>query len=255
MTAAPLERGARRRKRDVCHCSYCCYPQNDEPGTTARYGAKSHPRAGTAADVPRRRACNAHRRVRSCSPGASCRRSSVTSAPKDCSSRSSAVRSRRSRSARWSTSRFRSRARRCRSTASIRSQHAGGYGVFFPERDPAGRANPLSRFGRISAQLQRSSLSQRLKVLEAARVARLRAWSRVLRCAHSRLGRFACVNDFILGCGLCRARSGLRARTRVSDRGGAATTARRAAGRSHHGRARRFHSGRHRVRPSATAAS
>lgn len=48
----------------------------------------------------------------------------------------------------------------------IRSQHAGGYGVFFPERDPAGRANPLSRFGRISAQLQRSSLSQRLKVLK-----------------------------------------------------------------------------------------
>ncbi len=39
----------------------------------------------------------------------------------------------------------------------IRSQHAGGYGVAFPERDPAGRANPLSRFGRISAQLQRSS--------------------------------------------------------------------------------------------------
>jgi hypothetical protein len=48
----------------------------------------------------------------------------------------------------------------------IRSQHAGGYGVFFPERDPAGRSNPLSRFGRISAQLQRSSLSQRLKVLK-----------------------------------------------------------------------------------------
>ena len=48
----------------------------------------------------------------------------------------------------------------------IRSQHAGGYGVAFPERDPAGRANPLSRFGRISAQLQRSSLSQRLKVLK-----------------------------------------------------------------------------------------
>jgi hypothetical protein len=47
----------------------------------------------------------------------------------------------------------------------IRSQHAGGYGVSFPERDPTGRANPLSRFGRISAQLQRSSLSQRLKVL------------------------------------------------------------------------------------------
>jgi PilZ domain len=48
----------------------------------------------------------------------------------------------------------------------IRSQHEGGYGVFFPERDPTGRANPLSRFGRISAQLQRSSLSQRLKVLQ-----------------------------------------------------------------------------------------
>jgi hypothetical protein len=48
----------------------------------------------------------------------------------------------------------------------IRSQHAGGYGVHFPERDPAGRANPLNRFGRISAQLQRSSLSQRLRVLK-----------------------------------------------------------------------------------------
>jgi hypothetical protein len=48
----------------------------------------------------------------------------------------------------------------------IRSQHEGGYGIFFPERDPAGRANPLGRFGRICAQLQRSSLSQRLKVLE-----------------------------------------------------------------------------------------
>jgi len=48
----------------------------------------------------------------------------------------------------------------------IRSEHEGGYGVFFPDRDPTGRANPLSRFGRISAQLQRSSLSQRLKVLK-----------------------------------------------------------------------------------------
>jgi hypothetical protein len=48
----------------------------------------------------------------------------------------------------------------------IRSQHEGGYGVHFPERDPAGKANPLSRFGRISAQLQRTSLSQRLKVLK-----------------------------------------------------------------------------------------
>jgi len=48
----------------------------------------------------------------------------------------------------------------------IRSQHAGGYGVHFPERDPVGRANPLGRFARISAHLQRSSLSQRLKVLK-----------------------------------------------------------------------------------------
>jgi hypothetical protein len=48
----------------------------------------------------------------------------------------------------------------------IRSQRAGGYGIFFPERDASGRANPLSRFGRISVALQRTSLSQRLKVLK-----------------------------------------------------------------------------------------
>ena len=48
----------------------------------------------------------------------------------------------------------------------VRSHHEGGYGIHFPERDPVGRANPLSRFGRISAQRQRSSLSQRLKVLK-----------------------------------------------------------------------------------------
>jgi hypothetical protein len=48
----------------------------------------------------------------------------------------------------------------------VRSQRAGGYGIYFPERDPAGRANPLGRFARISAQLQRSSLSQRLRVLD-----------------------------------------------------------------------------------------
>jgi hypothetical protein len=48
----------------------------------------------------------------------------------------------------------------------VRSQHENGYGLLLPERDPAGRANPVSRFGRISAQLQRSSLSQRLKVLK-----------------------------------------------------------------------------------------
>lgn len=48
----------------------------------------------------------------------------------------------------------------------VRSQHAGGYGIQFPDRDPAGRANPVGRFARISAHLQRSSLSQRLKVLK-----------------------------------------------------------------------------------------
>lgn len=48
----------------------------------------------------------------------------------------------------------------------IRSLRADGYGLHFPERDAAGRGNPVSRFGRISAQLQRTSLSQRLKVLK-----------------------------------------------------------------------------------------
>jgi hypothetical protein len=48
----------------------------------------------------------------------------------------------------------------------IRSEHGGGYGIFFPPRDRLGRPNPLARFERISAYLQRSSLSQRLKVLK-----------------------------------------------------------------------------------------
>lgn len=48
----------------------------------------------------------------------------------------------------------------------IRSQRDGGYGIHFPERDAQGRKNPLGRFGRISAALQRTSLSQRLKVLK-----------------------------------------------------------------------------------------
>jgi hypothetical protein len=48
----------------------------------------------------------------------------------------------------------------------IRSAHNGGYGIFFPPRDRLGRPNPLARFERISAFLQRTSLSQRLKVLE-----------------------------------------------------------------------------------------
>ncbi len=48
----------------------------------------------------------------------------------------------------------------------IRSERGGGYGIFFPPRDRAGRPNPLDRFERISAHLQRTSLSQRLKVLK-----------------------------------------------------------------------------------------
>lgn len=47
----------------------------------------------------------------------------------------------------------------------IRSQHGGGYGIHFPPRDRAGRVNPIDKFERISASLQRTSLSQRLKVL------------------------------------------------------------------------------------------
>lgn len=47
----------------------------------------------------------------------------------------------------------------------IRSIRDGGYGIFFPARDRAGRVNPLDRYERISAHLQRTSLSQRLKVL------------------------------------------------------------------------------------------
>ena len=48
----------------------------------------------------------------------------------------------------------------------IRSEHAGGYGIHFPPRDRAGRANPLAKLERISASLQRTSLSQRLKILK-----------------------------------------------------------------------------------------
>lgn len=48
----------------------------------------------------------------------------------------------------------------------VRALKGDAYGIHFPERDAAGRANPLGRFGRISAYLQRNSLSQRLKVLK-----------------------------------------------------------------------------------------
>jgi PilZ domain len=48
----------------------------------------------------------------------------------------------------------------------VRSEHAGGYGVLFPPRDPRGRANPLEQLGRIWTQLQRTELSQRLRALK-----------------------------------------------------------------------------------------
>jgi PilZ domain len=48
----------------------------------------------------------------------------------------------------------------------IRSQHTGGYGIHFPERDQEGRINPRDRLGKISAYLQRTDLSQRLKILK-----------------------------------------------------------------------------------------
>lgn len=48
----------------------------------------------------------------------------------------------------------------------VRSQRAGGYGIHFPERDRIGHPNPRERLGRISVQLQRGDLSQRLKVLK-----------------------------------------------------------------------------------------
>lgn len=48
----------------------------------------------------------------------------------------------------------------------IRSQRDGGYGIHFPERDQIGRANPRERLAKISAYLQRTDLSQRLKVLK-----------------------------------------------------------------------------------------
>jgi len=46
----------------------------------------------------------------------------------------------------------------------IRSEHDGGYGIFFPPRDRFGRPNPLARFERISEYLQRTSFTQRRKI-------------------------------------------------------------------------------------------
>ena len=51
----------------------------------------------------------------------------------------------------------------------IRSEHDGGYGIFFPPRDRLGRPNPLARFERISACLLRTSSSQRPSVVKRRR--------------------------------------------------------------------------------------
>ena len=48
----------------------------------------------------------------------------------------------------------------------VRSHRSGGYGIFFPARDESGYINPLDKLARISAELQRESLTQRLKVLK-----------------------------------------------------------------------------------------
>lgn len=47
----------------------------------------------------------------------------------------------------------------------VRSQHSGGYGLFFPERDPAGRFNPLGRFSRIVLKAQRAVLTRTERAL------------------------------------------------------------------------------------------
>lgn len=46
----------------------------------------------------------------------------------------------------------------------IRSQRAGGYGIFFPQRCEDGFINPLDQLGHIWAELQRDDLSKRLFV-------------------------------------------------------------------------------------------
>ncbi len=46
----------------------------------------------------------------------------------------------------------------------IRSQRAGGYGIYFPQRCDDGFINPLDQLGHIWAELQRDDLSKRLFV-------------------------------------------------------------------------------------------
>jgi len=48
----------------------------------------------------------------------------------------------------------------------VRSSRADGYGIFFPERNREGRINPRDKLAKITVHLQRTDLSQRLKVLK-----------------------------------------------------------------------------------------
>lgn len=48
----------------------------------------------------------------------------------------------------------------------VRSRRSGGYGIFFPARDEGGHVNPMDKLARISAELQRVSLTQRVRVLK-----------------------------------------------------------------------------------------
>ncbi len=48
----------------------------------------------------------------------------------------------------------------------VRSNRGGGYGIFFAARDADGYINPLDQLARISADLQRESLTQRVRVLK-----------------------------------------------------------------------------------------
>jgi hypothetical protein len=48
----------------------------------------------------------------------------------------------------------------------VKSNRGGGYGIFFPTRDQNGYTNPLDQLARISAELQRESLTQRVRVLK-----------------------------------------------------------------------------------------
>ena len=48
----------------------------------------------------------------------------------------------------------------------VKSSRGGGYGIHFPTRDEDGHLNPLDQLARISADLQRVSLTQRVRILK-----------------------------------------------------------------------------------------